>query len=106
MINPDATSRHYGRVVSLSRSRCNDSLNVEILLESGHLINELGFVYHKTLKVGDLVEVIVGFSIMSDRYGARWVRKMQRRNKRFAKTEARVNRQGYFTALKHNLKAV
>jgi hypothetical protein len=106
MINPNATSTHYGRVITVTRSRCDDSLNIQIMLESGHLINELGFIYHKTVACGDLVQVTLGFSIMSDRYGAKWIRKMQRRNKRYAKTEYKINQQAYATALKQNLKAV
>ena len=101
MINPNATSNHYGRVVELSRSY-NGSLNIKVLLESGHMVEELGFIYHKTVAVGDLVSVVIGFSIMSDRYGIKHVTKLQRRNKLYGRVELRVNRQGYYTADRSN----
>ncbi len=104
MINPNATSKHFGRVVEVSRSRSNDSLNIKVLLESGHMVEELGFIYHKTVSIGDLVAVVIGFSIMTDRYGIKHVAKLTKRNKKYASVETRVNRQGYFTALKQNIK--
>jgi hypothetical protein len=103
MINANATSKHYGRVVKLDRSR-DGSLNIQVLLESGHLVEELGFVYHKTVAIGDLVAVTIGSSIMSDRYGVRHVSIVTKRNKLYSRIETRVNRQGYYTALRHNIK--
>ena len=102
MINPNATSTHYGRVVNLTRSN-DTSLNITILLESGHLINELGFIYHKTVSIGDLVQVEIGFSIVSDKYGAKKIRKITPKNKKYKRIEYKVNQQSYYTALKHNL---
>jgi hypothetical protein len=63
-------------------------------------------VYHKTVSVGDLVAVVIGFSIVSDRFGIKEVIKLQQRNKKYKAIEFRVNQQGYYTANKSNLKAV
>lgn len=106
MINPNATATHFGRVVNLKRSLANQSLSITVLLESGHLVEELGFVYHKTLAVGDLVRCVIGFSMMTDRFGIKHVAKITKRNKRYSAIENRVNRQGYYTAIRSNLKAV
>lgn len=77
MINPNATSSMYAEVLSVSTSR-DGSLNLKVLTISGHELSELGFIYHKSIKVGDLVKVEIGFSIMSDRYGVKAVRKMNK----------------------------
>lgn len=86
VINPNAKHIRYGRVTKLKRetnplhSRCG-SLDLEVTLVDGTKLNELGFVYHKTLKVGDFVLVTVGFRITSDRYGIETVRKSKHAEK-------------------------
>jgi hypothetical protein len=105
MINPNATSIHYGRVVEVSRDR-SGSLNIKVLLESGHIVEELGFIYHKTVSLGDIVIVLIGYSIVSDRYGIKAIKRMQRRNPRYKGVENRINRHGFYTADRSNLKAV
>lgn len=75
MINPNETHNRKGTVTRLSRSR-NGSLNLEVTLDNGTKLEELGFVYHKTLKQNDRVSVVIGFRIMSDRYGVESVRRI------------------------------
>ena len=104
MINPNVTSQHFGRVIEVSRSRSDASLTIKVLLESGHLVEELGFVYHKTIKAGDLVACTVGFSIVSDRYGVKRISKLQRRNRKYKAIETRVSRQSPFNCLTQNIK--
>jgi len=104
MINPNATSVHYGRVIEVSRSRSNGSLNIKVLLESGHMLEELGFVYHKTVKAGDLVRCIIGFSIMTDRFGVKHISKLRKDNRLYQRVEARTSKQSPFNCLKQNLK--
>lgn len=77
MINPNHQSQHYGRVTKLTRDH-NDSLNVTVVLVTGQTVTELGFIYHRTLKVGDVVTVTIGYSIMSNRYGIKAVRKTRK----------------------------
>lgn len=103
MINPSATSKHFGRVIEISRSS-DGSLNIQVLLESGHVLEELGFVYHKTVSLGDLVSVTVGFSIVGDRYGIKKISKVTQRNKNYSRIEFRVNQQGFYTANRANIK--
>lgn len=78
MINPNATSRMYGEVLELKRSRANGSLAVMVRLISGQVLHELGFIYHKSLKVGDKVVCDIGYSITSDRYGIRAIRRQRK----------------------------
>lgn len=106
MINPNATSLHYGRVIEVSRSKGNNSLTLKVLLASGHMVEELGFIYHKTIKAGDLVACVIGFSIMSDRYGVKNIRRLRRDNKQYDKINTKVSKQSPFNCLKQNLKAV
>lgn len=106
MINPNALNTLYGRVIKISRCKFNNSLNIQVLLESGHLVEELGFIFHSTLKLGDLVQATIGFSIVSDRYGVKAIKRVNKTNKKYQRIEYRVNRQGYYTSNKSNLKAV
>ncbi len=75
MINPNAKHTRRGVVTKLSRSQYEKSLNLEVTLADGSVLNELGFIYHDSLKVGDKVRVQIGFRITSDRHGIESVRK-------------------------------
>lgn len=78
MINPDRVHTAKGIVTELRRSPYNEDISLKVTLDNGHTIEEIGFVYHKTLKVGDRVSIQGRFSIMSDRYGIINVRKTKR----------------------------
>lgn len=77
MLNPNHVSKMYGEVISLSRSP-DGSLNISVRMISGHILNELGFIRHKTLAVGDQVTCEIGYSITSDRYGIKGIRKTRK----------------------------
>lgn len=76
MINPNATCTRYGYVTKLSRSRCDGSLNVTVTLSDGSQIEELGFLYDDSLRSGDTVKIDVGFSITSDRFGIKGIKRV------------------------------
>ena len=78
MINPNAKHKVKGIVTELSRSY-NKSLNVTVKTDCGSDLQELGFIYHKTLKVGDIVNITVGFRIVGDRYGIESIRRSNKK---------------------------
>lgn len=75
MINPDATCTRYGYITKLSRSH-NKSLNVTVTLPDGSTVEELGFLYDDSLRSGDTVQITIGFSIMSDRFGIKGIKRV------------------------------
>ncbi len=78
MINPNAKHANIGTVTKLERSKYRGDIYLEVTLDNGTKLNELGFLYHKTLKLGDRVTVWIGFRITSDQYGIESVRKTKR----------------------------
>lgn len=77
MINPNAEFKAYGIVTAVNR-RPISGLSVEVETDHGTKLTELGFIYHRDIQVGDRVLVTIGFSIVSDRYGIRTIRKTKR----------------------------
>jgi len=78
MINPNAKHKAKGIVTKLSRSY-DESLNVTVMTDTGIELTELGFIYHKTLKIEDSVNITIGFRIVGDRYGIESIRKSNKK---------------------------
>ncbi len=75
MINPSQRHSAKGTVTTLRRFNYKGDIDFTIQLDNGVSLESMGFVYHKTIKIGDRVSVICRFSIMSDRYGVISVRR-------------------------------
>lgn len=75
MINPNTKHAARGTVLECRRSPYADDISIVVRLDSGTELTELGFLYHKTLKVGDRVNCTIGFRITADRFGIESVRK-------------------------------
>lgn len=75
MINPNAKHSSKGVVTELTRWNDGRIRSLEVTLDSGRKLNELGFLEHKTIKIGERVSVVVGFRITSDRYGIESIRR-------------------------------
>ena len=76
MINPNAKHSIKGTITKLERSADREDISLEVTLDNGTTLSELGFLYHRTAKLGDRVNCIVGFTIMSDRYGIESIRRI------------------------------
>ncbi len=75
MINPNAKHSQKGIVTHIRRNQHSTDICVDVTMENGMILSELGFLYHKTLKLGDRVNCVVGFRIVGDRYGIESLRK-------------------------------
>lgn len=80
MINPNAKHSGTGIVTALKPSIMGGDLSITVKLLNGSELN--GFVEHKTLKIGDMVQCTVGFRIISDQYVIESVRKVSAKRRK------------------------
>jgi len=78
MINPGKTHKTTGIVIALTRSKHFQDVEFKVRLDNGTVLPSHGFIYHKSLKIGDRVNCDVRFSITSDEYGIRGIRRTRR----------------------------
>lgn len=80
MINPNEKHTITGTVTALRRDRYDKTLYLIVTDDQNREWSELGFIKHKTLKVGDRVKCEIGFSIVGDVYGIKSLRKIRTQN--------------------------